>query len=76
MARRRSSGLIASTRKLFRSLFKAVPGKRTMKAAVKGVEKVARNPIKMAGKIGASAIKTAKKTGCAATRRVRKLIKY
>ena len=74
MARRRGckGGLIASTRKLLRRLFKAVPGKRTMKAAVRTAEKVARNPIKMAEKAGKSAMKTAKKT----TRRVRKLIKY
>lgn len=63
MARRRGckGGILASTKKLLGRLFKAVPGKRTMKAAVRSVEKVARNPLKAAGKVGSSAMKTARK---------------
>ena len=78
MARRRGckGGLIASTRKLISGLFRAVPGKRTVRSAVRTVGKVARKPIKIASNIGTSAFKTAKKTTRAATRRVRKLIKY
>jgi len=63
MARRRGckGGIIASTKKLLSRLFKAVPGKRTVKAAVRSVEKVARAPMKVAGKVGSSALKTARK---------------
>ncbi len=63
MARRRGckGGIIASTKKLLGRLFKAVPGKRTVKAAVRSVEKVARAPLKVAGKVGSSALKTARK---------------
>ena len=62
MARRRGckGGLVASTKKFFRGLFKAVPGKKTMKAAVRTVEAAARHPLKTAGKVGSSALKTAK----------------
>ena len=66
MARRRcNKDLVASTRKLFRSIFRAVPGKRTMKAAVKSAGKLSRKPFKLARNVTK-----------AATRRVRKFVKY